>query len=70
LSVVEVLLWTGRTHQIRVHFSYIGHPLYADALYGEKVDGKTYTLHAGKIEFTHPFTSEKIVLTAPLKELF
>lgn len=70
LSMVEVLLHTGRTHQIRVHFSYIGHPLFGDALYGEKVDGKTYTLHAGKIEFTHPFTSEKILLTAPLKELF
>lgn len=67
LYKAEIRLHTGRTHQIRVHFSYIGCPLFADELYGEKVNNKTYTLHAGSLEFTHPFTKEKLTLTAPIK---
>ena len=67
LYKAEILLHTGRTHQIRVHFAYIGCPLYADELYGEKVENKTYTLHAEKLEFIHPFTKEKLTLTAPIK---
>ncbi len=67
LYKAEIKLHTGRTHQIRVHFAYIGCPLFADELYGEKVSGKTYTLHAGKLEFTHPFTKEKLTLIAPLE---
>lgn len=62
LSIVEVTLHTGRTHQIRVHLSHIGLPLYADSLYGEKVEGKTYQLCAKRLEFTHPFTKKHIVL--------
>ena len=62
LTVLDLKLHTGRTHQIRVHLSSIGLPLYADALYGQKVDGKTYTLHAKSLEFIHPFTKEKIFL--------
>ncbi len=64
LSLAEIYLHTGRTHQIRVHFSHIGFPLYADSLYGKKVDGKTYTLHAKRLEFTHPFTKKKIILNS------
>ncbi len=62
LSLVDVVLWTGRTHQIRVHFSHIGNPLYADSLYGKEVKGKTMLLHASKIEFTHPITGEKLII--------
>ncbi len=62
-TLLEVTLHTGRTHQIRVHLASIGYPLYADQLYGEKVDGKKYFLCAKKIEFTHPFSNEKIEIS-------
>ncbi|WP_035179775.1 RluA family pseudouridine synthase [Alkalihalobacterium bogoriense] len=62
-SVVEVKLSTGRTHQIRVHFSSIGHPLLGDDLYGgtlEKIQRQA--LHSWKMRFLHPFTKEEIEL--------
>ncbi|MBE6537030.1 MAG: RluA family pseudouridine synthase [Ruminococcaceae bacterium] len=62
-SVLDITLHTGRTHQIRVHMAYIGHPLRHDFLYGDKVDGKIYKLHAKSIEFTHPFKNERMILT-------
>ena len=61
-SLVEITLHTGRTHQIRVHMAHVGHPLYADFLYGEKIDGANYLLHAKELSFIHPFTNEQIVL--------
>ena len=61
-SIIDVKLITGRTHQIRVHLSSIGYPLYADALYGESVQGETYFLCAKKLQFTHPITKEKITI--------
>jgi 23S rRNA pseudouridine1911/1915/1917 synthase len=65
LTVVQCQLETGRTHQIRVHFSAIGHPLAGDVLYGGKPIFKRQALHAAKLEFTHPFTRKKIVCHAP-----
>ncbi|MGN0531430.1 MAG: RluA family pseudouridine synthase [Eubacterium sp.] len=65
-SLVRFKLLTGRTHQIRVHMSYIGHPLLGDSLY----DGSTdlinrQALHCGDIYFTHPITGEDIHITSP-----
>ncbi len=63
-SLCEIALHTGRTHQIRVHMAYIGHPLRNDFLYGERKGDETYKLHATSIEFTHPFTKERMILTS------
>lgn len=61
---VKLRLHTGRTHQIRVHMAYIGTPLYADFLYGERVEGESYTLRADRIVFTHPITGERMDIRA------
>jgi len=66
-SLVEVTLLTGRTHQIRVHFSYIGHPLLGDDLYGgsrERIGRQA--LHAAELIFTHPITGKEIHVESPL----
>lgn len=57
-DLVEVTLETGRTHQIRVHFSYLGHPLIGDELYGEKADG--LKLHCYYLKFSHPWNNKQI----------
>lgn len=68
-SLIKVNLITGRTHQIRVHMAHIGHPLYADFLYGERVDGETYTLRCVELEFTHPITKEQMIITSDYMEV-
>ena len=62
LSLVKVNLHTGRHHQIRVQFSYIGHPLYGDHLYGGHGDVHMQ-LHAFKLSFLHPITKEELEFT-------
>jgi len=63
LSLLEVTPETGRTHQIRVHLSYIGHPLCGDFLYGDENDGfERHMLHAASLEFIHPVSGEKVIL--------
>ncbi|MDD6154265.1 MAG: RluA family pseudouridine synthase [Eubacteriales bacterium] len=69
-TAVEITLKTGRTHQIRVHMSYIGHPLVGDPLYGgghEDLIGRQ-ALHSWKLAFHHPVTDELIKVEAPLPE--
>ncbi|MDI6872963.1 RluA family pseudouridine synthase [Candidatus Solincola sp.] len=71
-SLLEVELVTGRKHQIRVHMSYIGHPVVGDAVYGRK--GKLERelglsrqfLHAYRLQFPHPFTGEALEFEEPL----
>ena len=70
---VELTLETGRTHQIRVHMAYIGHPVAGDPVYG----GKKYLaslngqcLHAYYISFVHPRSSEVLTFSAPLPDYF
>ena len=61
---VLVRLYTGKTHQIRVAFSHIGHPLVGDILYGAQPTGQPFQLRAQKIVFTNMRTGERITVTA------
>lgn len=69
-DLLKVTLETGRTHQIRVHLSHIGHPLYGDSLYGvsesQYIDRQA--LHAYKLIIPHPRTGEKLILQSKLPE--
>lgn len=68
-SLVGFVLHTGRTHQIRVHMSYMGWPLIGDELYGGPTEElQRQALHCAGVAFTHPETGEQICLTAPLPE--
>lgn len=72
-TLLEVKIDTGRTHQIRVHMSYIGHPVIGDEVYsnGKNEFGvKGQMLHAKYLEFKHPITGKDIKLEAPLPEYF
>lgn len=66
VTLVKLTLDTGRTHQIRVHLSHLGHPIVGDILYGGNPDGiKRQALHAERIFLVHPFTNEKIDIKIP-----
>ena len=68
-SLLEIHLETGRTHQIRVHMSYIGHPLPADYLYNPVYDTfKRQPLHSLQLKFCHPITGTPMCLMAPVPE--
>ncbi len=68
-SLVEINLETGRTHQIRVHFSYIGHSLAGDELYGGLCeDIQRHALHCGKLIFNDIFTGKKITVNSDISE--
>ena len=72
-TYVECRLETGRTHQIRVHMAYIGHPILGDTVYGSKkaVPGlQGQCLHAVGLRFLHPRTGEMVELSCPLPEEF
>ena len=65
-SVVECEPVTGRTHQLRVHLSHLGHPIVGDDFYGGGFLLRRQALHAEYLSFKHPFTGEDISLHAPL----
>ncbi len=69
LSLLEITLETGRTHQIRVHFASQGTPLAGDEMYSGSTDkiGR-HALHCSKLEMPHPVTNKKMVFSAPLPQ--
>ncbi len=71
-SLIRCKLFTGRTHQIRVHLSSIGHPLVGDLVYGKKskVNFEGQALHAFSLEFIHPTTKKKVSFNAPIPKDF
>ncbi|MDI4584978.1 RluA family pseudouridine synthase [Oenococcus sp. UCMA 14587] len=71
-SLIEVVLETGRTHQIRVHMAYIGHPVAGDPLYGPRktLSGKGQYLFASSLSLTQPHTGEELNFSAPLPDYF
>ncbi len=74
-TLIEAQLHTGRTHQVRVHFQHLGHPLVGDILYGQRANHRLaestgYTaprqmLHAHRLTFTHPRTAKALSVQAP-----
>ncbi len=67
VSLVRVVIETGRTHQIRVHMAWLGYPLAGDTMYGtDETVLPRHGLHCARMEFTHPVTQEEIALTCPL----
>lgn len=71
-TLVSLQLETGRTHQIRVHMKYIGHPIVGDPMYGPKneIDKRGQFLHAGVLGFVHPTTGERMRFEVPLPDFF
>lgn len=72
-TYIEAQLETGRTHQIRVHMTYAGHPLLGDSVYGPKKQPfnlKGQVLHARVLGFVHPVTGEYMEFESPLPEYF
>ena len=71
-SLVELQLETGRTHQIRVHMAYIGHPVAGDEVYGPRrtLKGHGQFLHAKTLGFTHPRTGEVMEFSVEVPEIF
>ena len=65
-TYISLNLETGRTHQIRVHMAYIGHPVTNDKVYGKEKTSFGQYLHASKLEFIHPITKKEIIVEAPL----
>jgi 23S rRNA pseudouridine1911/1915/1917 synthase len=79
-TLVEAVLHTGRTHQIRVHFQFLGFPLVGDATYGNRQNQRLedllgyraprLMLHAGRLAFIHPRTAKRLSFEAPRPEDF
>jgi len=75
-ALLDIRIFTGRTHQIRVHAAHIGHPVVGDEKYGDREANKRFKavglnrmfLHAAELAFDHPETGERLSLRAPLDE--
>lgn len=68
-SELLINLETGRTHQIRVHTAYIGHPILGDSLYGNESNLiNRQALHAYKVKFIHPITNKQLEFIAPIPD--
>ena len=72
VTLIEVVLETGRTHQIRVHMNYIGHPVVNDPVYGRRklIDDSGQCLHAKELGFVHPRTHKMMMFDSELPECF
>jgi 23S rRNA pseudouridine1911/1915/1917 synthase len=72
-TLIEAVLETGRTHQIRVHMAYLGHPVVGDTVYGykkQRFEVKGQLLHAKVLGFIHPASKEYMEFEAPLPVYF
>ncbi len=71
-SLVKVRILTGRTHQIRVHMAFLGHPVAGDSTYGgaKKIPEKRQMLHAKKLVLPHPVSGEMLEISSPFPEDF
>ena len=67
-SFIRLMPLTGRTHQLRVHLSYIGTPIYGDFLYGSEIDKERRRRHCRSITFEHPISGKKITISAPVPD--
>ncbi len=68
ISLVQLQLETGRTHQIRVHMAHIGHPLIGDTVYGADETLPRHALHCTRLQFTHPVSNESMDIHSGLPE--
>ena len=72
-ALVKVQIFTGRTHQIRVHMKYIGHPVIGDVMYNNRLSrfpGQPLMLHSASLQIAHPTTGEVMRFEAPLPQRF
>lgn len=67
-SLVRAIPITGRTHQIRLHLSHMGNPIYGDFLYGTPIDGVRAYLHCRSLSLPHPMTGETLRISSPLPD--
>ncbi len=67
-TLIQIRLFTGRTHQIRVHLAHIGYPLYNDTLYGTPGPQRRHALHAWKLSFPHPADGRLLEVTRAMPD--
>lgn len=66
ITLLRLQTETGRTHQIRVHMAYLGHPLVGDTMYGTDETLPRHALHCARLQFTHPVTGAAVTLSSPI----